>query len=303
MKIRPILLAGTRVTGESMHIGTYFGWIQQIIKALQFYDVIILIADYQSLDVKLKYSITKESLKLKKELHYFLPNVPIIIESDIKGIIELGLKIAPYVKERYYKRIMPIRKYLDENDEKIHFSYLFYPSMMVANVLALNASYVFNKPEGKFQHVEILNDIIKILNNKFNLKFNTLKTFAKTPYNILSLDGSGPMKRNREKNGIIEIINVSYDNIWNKLKQVKIKKNACKKGISCPVIQSIWDAVSDKNYDTTKIDNCMLCLELLSSKINHTLTVTNKTLSKNTLTEEKILAKINDQCAKFLTLL
>ena len=176
---KPILLAGTRVTGDMPHIGTFYGWISQITRAKEFFNVVILIADYQSFDVQLTQPIGVAAQKLKSVFNHFLPGTPVILESEIPDIITLVFLIANYVKPRYYKRIMPIKKYLDENDEKISIPRLIYPSMMVADLIALNASCVFNKPEGKFQHSEILNDIIADLNKKNGCDLARIHTFKK----------------------------------------------------------------------------------------------------------------------------
>lgn len=265
---KPILLAGTRVTGDMPHIGTFYGWISQITRAKEFFNVVILIADYQSFDVQLTQPIGVAAQKLKSVFNHFLPGTPVILESEIPDIITLGFLIANYVKPRYYKRIMPIKKYLDENDEKISIPRLIYPSMMVADLIALNASCVFNKPEGKFQHSEILNDIIADLNKKNGCDLARIHTFKKESFNIFSLDGTGPMKRNREKNGIIEIYDTTEHEILQLLKTAPIQKGKCDK---CLVIKSIWDATL-AHEQCTCFSSCDECLCSLAHKIHSDLT-------------------------------
>lgn len=295
---KPILLAGTRVTGDMPHIGTFYGWISQVKRAKEFFNVVILIADYQSFDVQLSQTISVAAQKLKAVFSHFLPDTPIIIESEITDIITLGFLISRYVKPRYYKRIMPIRKYLDEKGGRISVPRLIYPSMMVADLIALNASVIFNKPEGKFQHSEILNGIIMDLNKRLDCNLDKLQTFKKESFNIFSLDGTGPMKRNREANGVIEIYNTTYDEILNRLKTVPVQHGVCNK---CFVIKSIWDATTGHNAPSC-FSSCKDCLCALSRKIYDDLTG-NESNNSSFATHDEIVKNATKRVQNFIKLL
>lgn len=214
---KKILIAGTRLTGDELHIGTYYGWVYQIKRAQKDYNVIIMISDFQSLDNNYDSSYSLVAKKLKENLKKLLPNVPIIIESDIKDILKLGFLIQKSFKPRYYNRVMPIRKQIDNNGQ-ISFHTLLYPSLMVADILALNAEVMFNKPEGLFQHSEVVNNVIDDLNKKYSFEYNKMSVFNKQHINILSLDSTGPMKRNRKEHGMIEIEGITEESVYNKLK-------------------------------------------------------------------------------------
>lgn len=280
------------------HIGTFYGWISQVKRAKEFFNVVILIADYQSFDVQLSQTISVAAQKLKAVFSHFLPDTPIIIESEITDIITLGFLISRYVKPRYYKRIMPIRKYLDEKGGRISVPRLIYPSMMVADLIALNASVVFNKPEGKFQHSEILNGIIMDLNKRLDCNLDKLQTFKKESFNIFSLDGTGPMKRNREANGVIEIYNTTYDEILNRLKTVPVQHGVCNK---CFVIKSIWDATTGHNAPSC-FSSCKDCLCALSRKIYDDLTG-NESNNSSFATHDEIVKNAPKRVQNFIKLL
>ena len=283
---KEVLIAGTRLTGEKPHIGTYYGWIHQIKRALENYNVIIMISDYQSLDINYQIPYYEAAQSLKKTYEYFLPDVSIIIESEIKNILKLGFLIQKNFKNSYYKRIMPIRKQIEETSET-NFHVLLYPSLMLADILALNASIVFDKPEGKFQHSEIMNHTIADLNKKFNLNYKRLAIFNKQHIDILSLDGTGPMKRNREKHGIIEIFNVDENYIYN-----------CLKSTSSKVIKSI---VSSINYDYSVED---LKNDYFLKSLSHKIHVDINSNKNNKLKAgEELIFQANEIVAKYIKIL
>lgn len=264
---KKVLLAGTRVTGDMPHIGTYYGWIKQVKEAKKEYNVIILIADFQSLDTKFDYTISEGAQKLKQIFRFFIPDIPVIIESQIKDILKLSYLISEKMKIRYFKRVMPIRRQLDENGA-IRFNMAFYPAAMVANILSLDAKYIFNKPEGKFQHSEVINDIINDLNKHFNLGKMYVNLYHKKIVNILSLDGTGPMKRNRIEHGIIEVYKTTQKEINDKLKNAMILNKSNINDNSCKVIGGIWNAVvGDEFWCTDKFESCQECIEKLAKAI------------------------------------
>lgn len=289
---KPIFIAGTRLTGEVPHIGTYYGWIKQIRDASKEYNVIILIADYQSLDIQPIKTYKQMAENLKATMQYFLPEIPVVIESEIKGILPLAFNIAKIIKERYYRRIQPIKKRLDDYGD-IPFSTLMYPALMIADILALSGSAIFDKPEGKFQHVEVLNDIIEDLNRYFKLNIAKLRTFPKKKVNILSLDGTGPMKRVRSEHGLIEVYDMSKEKLKNQLLSIH-KLNAT--GNEQAVIKSIQETVlPDINLPAGD-----LLIDLLTDKIYEDLNYQKTELYNN---YEHLMSDINNRVIRFNQLL
>ena len=282
---KKILIAGTRLTGDNMHLGTYYGWIYQIKRAQEKYNVVIMISDYQSLDNDWKcYSYI--ALNLKKYLKQFLPDVPIIIESEISGILELGFLIQNKFKNRYYRRVMPIRKKI-EDEHLASFHMLIYPSMMLADIYALNATVMFDKPEGKFQHSEVINNLIKDMNYLYNINYPFMEIFNKQHINILSLDASGPMKRNRAEHGIIEINNIDEQYLFDTF-------------CNCDglVVKSIADSIQYP-YSETELKDYEF-LKKFSKKIVDDVNPSN---GSPFLTEEAIKEKANFNVMKLIEII
>jgi len=282
---KKILIAGTRLTGESPHIGTYYGWIFQIKRALEQHDIIIMISDYQSLDMDYQVSYYEAAQNLKKVYKYFLPNVPVIIESEITDILKLGFLIQKNFKNKYYRRIMPIKKQIEETGET-NFHVLFYPALMLADILAIDAKVAFDKPEGKFQHSEVINHLIGDFNKKFDLDVDKLETFSKQHINILSLDGTGPMKRNRSEHGVIEVYNINEDYIYH-----------CLKNTSKKVIESIINSINYAHHSDL-MDK--MFLKELSHKI---FTDINNNIDDKLKSEDDIIENANKNVARYIKIL
>lgn len=124
---KPLLLAGTRLTGDKPHIGTYYGWINPIIRASEEMNVCVMIADYQSLDIYHEIKYSKVGQNLKRTLRKLLPSsVPIILESEILSILNLGLIISRLFTKSYLNRIAPFRKLRNEGNS-ISLNTLMYP--------------------------------------------------------------------------------------------------------------------------------------------------------------------------------
>lgn len=194
---QPLLLAGTRVTGTQPHLGTFYGWIRPIADAAGTMDVVVLIADLQSLDPLPTRPMRELAIELETALrHHLPPHVPIVRESAIPSLSTLGRLAIPLFAEHHWRRIAPLRK-LRRTSQATTVATMLYPAMMIADVLAFGATHVLAKPEGRFQHTDVLNDVLTCGVHRYQWPMTYLTIHPKPKVDIRAADGLGPMKRNR----------------------------------------------------------------------------------------------------------
>lgn len=300
---RKLLLAGTRLTGDKPHIGTFYGWIYQIIKASEVMDVCVIISDYQSLDTsnQTKYSITAQNLKAT--LGKLLPSsIPIVLESDIPSISTLGILISNLFTKSYLNRVAPFRK-MRRMEKSISLNTFMYPSLMIADVLAIGATHIFDKPEGRFQHIDVLNDVLNKMSIHWGLDKLKLKEYNKRKIDIPSLDGSGPMKRERVNAGVIEVINTSVELIKEQLSKVVVPSTEVDvifKSENCNVIKKIWDSIDFEKKTSICLNNtmsCEICVNLLAETIYSDISISKNCSQK---IDENYFIEVAEQRARGL---
>ncbi len=197
MSSRPLLLAGIRVTGGQPHLGTYYGWIRPVADAARNMDVVVLVADFQSLDPLPKRPMRELAAELEAALRSHLPpQVPIIRESAIPSLPTLARLAIPLFAEHHWRRVAPLRK-IHRTGQTASVATMLYPAMMIADSLAIGATHVLAKPEGRFQHIDLLNEILARGAQRYKWPATRLTTHAKPRVDIRASDGAGPMKRDR----------------------------------------------------------------------------------------------------------
>lgn len=270
-----LLLAGTRVTGERPHLGTFYGWLDQLNRAQEELQVCVLIADLQSLDVTMEAGryIHDAALELAANFRLLLsPQIPVLIESRIPYCAPLGVAVAAYVSSGVFRRVGPLRKLAREGN--LTANAVLYPSLMVADILATGATHMLSKPEGTFQHVDIINDIIHRLREHVGIPEYRIGTWQKRRVNIPSLDGSGPMKRARARNGCVDVVYTNRRKLVDQLRRaVRPEQRIANRGDECNVIRSVWSAVEASDGPRVPMwcregdSGCLKCIRCLATAI------------------------------------
>lgn len=238
----PLLLAGMRLTGADPHLGTFYGWIRPVAQATTRMRVCVLIADLQSLDVPRTRPIGDETDELQTALREFLPaDTPIICESQIPMLSTLAILAAPLFAPHHLRRIAPLRA-MCRTGQPIPASTWRYPAMMIADVLAIGATHVLAKPEGRFQHADVLNDVLHRGARRYGWPAGHLSLHPKPKVDIPAGDGSRrPMKRDRL--GVLKVNDAARSDItaWTTSLPVPgYSEGGDERAAQCPVAWQIW---------------------------------------------------------------
>jgi tryptophanyl-tRNA synthetase len=239
---RPLLLAGTRVTGPTPHLGTFYGWLRPVAAAARSMDVCVLVADMQSLDVNHDDGLTADTDRLVAALAQFLPsNVAIVRESGVPSIPLLALYASTEMAGHQLRRIGPLRK-LAASGQPITLPSLLYPAMMIANVLAFGATHILAKPEGRFQHHNVLNDVLHRAARTYGWPEAHLTAHPKPRIDLPGGDGSGPMKRNRPGALFVDASDSAVQT-WAAGLPAPETANPSQRATHCQVVLPTWRAV------------------------------------------------------------
>ena len=205
-KISKTILTGDRPTG-ALHIGHYFGSLQNRLQLEQSYRTFIIIADIQALtdnwDETNKVSnavleVATDNLALGLDTD----KTTIFIQSQIPQIAELTVLFSNLVTVNRLKRNPTIKTEIEqkknkfgEGGESVTFGFLGYPVSQAADITVVRANLV---PVG-IDQMPVIEQGIEII-DKFNRLYNT-EVFPKfegqlsQAPKILGLDGNAKMSK------------------------------------------------------------------------------------------------------------
>ncbi len=200
------VVSGIRSTGR-LHLGNYFGALQNFIKMQNDNNCYFFIADYHSLTTHPKPKELNDSSKYIFAEYLAAGLDPekstIYIQSDVKEVIELYLflNMNAYIGE--LERTTSFKDKVRKQPENVNAGLLTYPSLMAADILLHNADKV---PVGKDQEQNL--EMCRKFAKRFNRIYDTDIFHIPKAFNfdnqlikIPGLDGSGKMGKS-ENNAI-----------------------------------------------------------------------------------------------------
>ncbi len=199
------ILTGDRPTGR-LHLGHYFGSLENRVKMQYDYDTYILIADVQALTDNFN-----DPEKVRKNVHelaldYLGAGIDpkqshIYIQSLIPEVAELTVYFSNLVSvPRLYRN--PTTKYevaqkkelFGSEGEGITYGFLGYPVSQAADIACVNSNIV---PVGEDQlpHIEQAREIVRKFNNIYGETFNVPEPVLSSTPRIKGLDGNEKMSK------------------------------------------------------------------------------------------------------------
>jgi tryptophanyl-tRNA synthetase len=202
------VVSGIRSTGK-LHLGNYYGAVQNFVKMQHEYNCFFFIADYHSLTTH----PTPENLhaNVKQVLIEYLAagidpeKATIYVQSDIPAIAELYLYLNMNAYMGELERSTSFKDKVRAQPENVNAGLLTYPVLMAADILIHKATKV---PVGKDQEQHL--EMSRTFGNRFNRMYNTeyfpepyAFNFTQKLVKIPGLDGKGKMgKSEGEANAV-----------------------------------------------------------------------------------------------------
>lgn len=245
---KEIVVSGIRSTGF-LHLGNYFGAIQNYVKMQEDYNCYFFVADYHSLtthpdpkDLKANvYRVLAENIASGLD-----PNkVALYAQSDIPEIPELYLLLNMLAYKGELEKVPTFKDKVRLNPDNVNAGLLTYPVLMTADIIIHKALHV---PVGKDQeqHVEMARNFVQRFNHRYGevfplpYPFNYGDNLVKVP----SLDGNGKMSKSENINATIYLAD-DNDTIRKKIMKAKTDAGPTSPNSEMPeYIQNVFQLMS-----------------------------------------------------------
>ena len=197
---RPRVLSGMQPTGR-MHIGHYFGALQNYVRMQDEYEAFYCVVDLHALT-------TFES---PAELW---PNVTgmvadwiaagvdpakatIFVQSQVPEVTELHWILSCVTPISWLERVPTFKEKSEQHPDNINYALLGYPVLQAADILMYGATKV---PVGEDQlaHLELTREIARRFNHKFGAVFTEPRAELTPTPRIMGLDGTNKMSKSRD---------------------------------------------------------------------------------------------------------
>lgn len=192
------VVSGIRSTGN-LHLGNYYGAVQNFVKMQHEYNCYFFIADLHSLTTHPTPANLHDSVK-SVLVEYLAAGIDpekatIYVQSDVPEISELYLYLNMNAYMGELERSTSFKDKVRANPDNVNAGLLTYPVLMAADILIHNATKV---PVGKDQEQHL--EMARTFGNRFNRLYNT--EYFKEPFafnfsnnlvKIPGLDGKGKM--------------------------------------------------------------------------------------------------------------
>lgn len=200
-------MSGIRPTGY-LHLGNYFGAMQNYVKMQEEYDCYFMVADLHSLtthpDTKELAGSVRRVLAENIACGLDPQKVALYCQSHIKETAELYLYLNMLAYKGELEKTPTFKDKVRLHPENVNAGLLTYPVLMAADILLHKATLV---PVGKDQeqHLEIARNYAQRFNKRYAevfpdpYPFNFGSQLVKVP----SLDGTGKMSKSENQNATI----------------------------------------------------------------------------------------------------
>ncbi len=200
------VVSGIRPTGQ-IHLGNYFGALQNFVKMQHEARCFFFIADYHSLTTHPDPANLHGNVEgaLVQYLAAGLdPDVATIyVQSDVPQVTELSLLLSMHAYIGELERTASFKEKIRKHPENINAGLLCYPVLMAADILLHRADFV---PVGKDQeqHLEMTRRFARRFNQIYGVEYlpeSEAYNFGAELTKVPGLDGNGKMGKS-EGNGI-----------------------------------------------------------------------------------------------------
>jgi tryptophanyl-tRNA synthetase len=198
-KKKEIVLSGIRPTGF-LHLGNYFGAIQNWVRMQEEYDCYYCVVDWHSLTTHPDTKELKDSVKrMMAELiasGLDPAKAVLYIQSDVPEIAELYLYLNMLAYKGELEKTSTFKDKVRQQPDNVNAGLVTYPVLQSADILIHRAVKV---PVGKDQeqHIEMTRNFAERFNHRYGDVFPLPYAFnyGENLVKIMSLDGKGKMSK------------------------------------------------------------------------------------------------------------
>ncbi len=202
------VVSGIRSTGN-LHLGNYFGAVQNFLKMQNEYNCYFFIADYHSLTTHPTPSDLHTNVR-RVLVEYVAAGIDpekstIYIQSDVPEIPELYLLMNMNAYLGELERSTSFKDKVRANPDNVNAGLLTYPVLMAADIIIHKATKV---PVGKDQEQHL--EMTRTFSNRFNRMYNVeyfpeaqAFNFGTELIKIPGLDGKGKMGKSEGENNAV----------------------------------------------------------------------------------------------------
>ncbi len=254
---KEVVVSGIRSTGY-LHLGNYFGAIQNYVKMQDDYNCYFFVADYHAL------TTLPDPKELKPNVYRVIAEniasglnpekVALYVQSDVPEIPELYLMLNMLAYKGELEKTASFKEKARSQPDNINAGLLTYPSLMAADIIIHRAHKV---PVGKDQeqHLEMTRNFAGRFNHRYGELFPepTAFNFGEQLIKIPSLDGKGKMSKSENENATIYLADED-DKIRKKIMKAKTDGGPTEQNSEMPdYIENIFMLMklvsSEENYD------------------------------------------------------
>lgn len=257
---RQRIMSGMRPTG-SLHLGNYFGALENWIKLQNEYECFYSIVDWHALTTDYEDTDEIKDNVMEIAIDWLSAGLDpekctIFLQSSVKEIAELHLLISMIVPLSWLERCPTYKDQLQQLKEKniTTYGFLGYPNLMATDILIHKANFV---PVGEDQipHLELSREIARRFNNIYGETFPEPQALMNKIKVLPGLDG----RKMSKSYGNAIALSDSPDSIRKKISMMitdpeKIKKNDPGHPDICAVY-SFHKVFSEKTHE----DTCDIC--------------------------------------------
>jgi len=261
-------MSGIRPTGI-LHLGSYFGALQNYVKLQHAYTCYFMVADLHSLTTHPDTKLLRESV-LHVVSEYLACGLDperavLYCQSSVRETSELYFYLNTLAYKGELEKTTTFKDKARQQPQNINAALLTYPVLQAADILLHRAKYV---PVGKDQeqHLEMARNFAARFNHRYGdifpepVAFNFGNELVKVP----SLDGSGKMSKSENQNATIYLSD-SDDLIRKKIKKAKTDEGPKEPNTPMPdYIENIFQLMkltgAHELYEKFRVDydNCTI---------------------------------------------
>lgn len=219
-KIRPRILSGIQPSG-TIHIGNYFGAIENWVRLMDDYDCFFTIVDYHAItvpyDPRAMPQRVRDAVLDNMAAGLDPARCTIFIQSHVPEHTELCWLLNSVTPLGELERMTQFKEKSARDRENVFAGLLNYPILMAADILIYFAAAV-PVGEDQVQHVEFTREVARRFNGRFGEYFPEPKTLIGRGARVMGLDGEAKMSKSLQNYiGVTE----EPEAIWEKLRPAK----------------------------------------------------------------------------------